>query len=259
VKKIKIKEYAFICAIIGIMIYFFLDSQVEPAVRPDNMLTPIEQVFQATGAQLEDVYVDGWVRLEEQEMTLEQLKTIAFAAVKDLSDAESNIQIQMSSGTYHSTVRAQGETKTRDVMATAQIIRPSDSQPGKAEVFLVIHVEEKGITIDIGNIEKRMQEILRKNGGQTSITTCLSGWVSGKLEEEKMQRITRQAFHVINARITEGVSSPQFVSYAGITSSIDRSVKVGKNLINLNVAMRHNSTEERTYVTAATPIITLEY
>lgn len=253
------KVFIICCGILGLIFSLSNIWRSYQTVALDHNTTKIEQAFFATGAELHDVRVNGWVHVKTVDPHVEVLTALAQAAVSAVIEQDQQILYQTSTGPYHTTVQAIGKTSSTYVVATAQHIRPLEHPADTPETYLTINVESTGHTIDIQSLERKVKGILLEKGDQSTITTCLSGWVSGKLEEEKMAHLIRQAFHRIDARIIEGITSPTFVSYAGLSEAIDRSVKIGKNHINVNIAMRHNSKEDRTYVTAATPVITHEY
>lgn len=250
-----------LCGIIVLIAIMYYKTEQVAAfdVRNCSNLTPLEQAFTATGAELQEVNVSAWVHLAQQDQNIERMAEIAGETANLLAGPSANIELYKSEGDYHTTVQVVGKTTTQITTITAQVVRPLEKRGEKTEAYLSIKLEQKDNNVDIKALEDKILSIIKKNGNLFSITTCLSGWVSGKLEEEKMTQVIRQAFQKVQAHIVEGIASPHFVSYAGMTESIDRSVTVGKKNINLNIAMRHHSTENRTYVTAATPIITSEY
>jgi|GEM_PF-6019754 len=241
--------------VIAIMLLLSSSSEIVLSSTPEN-ITSLEHAFIATGAELKEVSISGWVRVNTKETDLGALNDLAIRIAHELSEPESTVICNTISGSGQTTIRAITQNEKQNVTATVQVMEQLLNNP---ETYLLIDIEKKDGSTGIGCFEQKILGIIRKNGEQYTITTCLSGWVNGKLEEEKMTRLAKQAFLSVNGRVIEGINTPQFVSYAGITEAIDRSVCVGKNSINLNIAMRHNNIEQRTYVTAATPLITHEY
>lgn len=227
-------------------------------VMPAKEATVLEKAFYATGATLQDVSVNGWVQLPQGELTAAELGKVVEDAARALGFPARDLAYKTYRGDSHITIQACRKSAQQNLVITAQVLKPAGGSSA-AEAYLSINVEENDMGTDIGALEQTLLRALKENGSSYTITTCLSGWVSGKLEEEKMRRLIRQGFQQAEARVEDGITSPHFISYAGATEAIDRSVLIGKKNINLNIAMRHHSTEERTYVTAASPIITCEY
>ena len=230
----------------------------ETLVPPGKEATVLEKAFYATGANLQDVSLNGWVRLDPGELTAEALGRVVEDSARAMGVPATELAYKTYAGPSHITVQACSKSARQSTIITAQVLKPAGGQPS-AESYLSINIAENDPDTDIGALEKKLLGAVKEKGSSYTITTCLSGWVSGKLEEEKMRRLIRQGFQLAEARVEDGITSPHLVSYAGATDAIDRSVLIGKKYINLNIAMRHHSTEDRTYVTAASPIITCEY
>lgn len=215
--------------------------------------TPLEEVFIITGAEGGAVTINGWVKVNADQIALNQPDEISKRVAGDIAMTNDKISCEAIDGADYRAFRAVTRTSNLSIDVTTKIM-----ESGK-DVYLVINVEKHDGVSDFKSIEGLIYDIMQKKGDQLVITTCLSGWVNGKLEEEKMKQLVKLAFHKVNGRIVEGVSGSQFVSYTGFTRAIERFVFIGRNRINLNIAMRHNNSEMRTYVTVATPVITKEY
>jgi len=227
-------------------------------VVPAQESTVLEKAFYATGANLQEVSVNGWAKLAQGELTAAELRRVVEDSARAMGSPATELEYKTYTGVSHTTVQAFSKSDHQNMIITAQVLKPAGGR-STAEAYLSLNVEKNDTGTDVGALEKKLLRVVKEKGSSYTITTCLSGWVSGKLEEEKMRRLIRQGFQQVEARVEDGITSPHLVSYAGATDAIDRSVLVGKKNINLNIAMRHHSTEDRTYVTAASPIITCEY
>ncbi|MBC8016841.1 MAG: YwmB family TATA-box binding protein, partial [Sporomusaceae bacterium] len=106
---------------------------------------------------------------------------------------------------------------------------------------------------------EKITGIIEKFGSSPQISTCLIGWLDGKLIDGEEHRLLERAFMVIDARIINKINTEQFVSYTGFTSEITNWLQVADEKINLNIAMRYSPYDNRTYITIGSPIITQEY
>ena len=101
--------------------------------------------------------------------------------------------------------------------------------------------------------------IFEKYGIDPDINICITGSLEGKLKEEELESICAKVFEVTGAGGVEGIRDGGLISVSAFAPSIKDSVKVNGKDINLNIAIRYNSYEEKTYIWLATPIITTEY
>jgi len=85
------------------------------------------------------------------------------------------------------------------------------------------------------------------------------GTFEGKLESSnKVKKITK-TLQVINGNKIEGIMDESIISISAYSPNIDRFIYTGNNKMNLNIAMRYNEYEGKTYYWIGSPIITIEY
>ena len=126
--------------------------------------------------------------------------------------------------------------------------------------YIVINMEGKeDETISIKHMQEKITHITKKNGHSPQISTCLIGWLDGKLMDGECRETLTRAFMVIDAMIIDQLDAGNFSSYTGFTPNVSDWLQVGDKKINLNIAIRYSQYDNRTYVTIASPIITQEY
>ncbi len=87
----------------------------------------------------------------------------------------------------------------------------------------------------------------------------LTGSVDGRLGEDEIGDICLRAFKRVGADKVEGMNDNGLVSVSAFAPSISESVSVKGKKVNMNIAVRYNSYEGKTYIWLATPVITTEY
>jgi len=104
-----------------------------------------------------------------------------------------------------------------------------------------------------------LTKVFEKFGIEADVNICITGSIEGKPEESELEEICRNAFKAAEAKEVEGIRDNGLISVSAFAPSIDGSVKVNGRDINLNIAIRYNSYEGKTYIWLATPVITTEY
>ena len=128
------------------------------------------------------------------------------------------------------------------------------------EGYLVVNVEAKAEgNISISQMQEKITRITNNFGTSPHISTCLIGWLDGKLKDGEWHQYLSDAFISVDAIIIDKLEADHFVSYTGFTSEIAEWLRVENKKINLNIAMRYSQYDNRTYVTIGSPIITREY
>ncbi|QIB27649.1 YwmB family TATA-box binding protein [Caloranaerobacter azorensis] len=91
------------------------------------------------------------------------------------------------------------------------------------------------------------------------ITTCIIGTFDGKLnEDEKIKKVSK-ALNSINGRKVEGLFNDSLISISAYSPLIDEFIYTGNNKMNVNIALRYNEYEDKTYIWIGTPIISIGY
>lgn len=106
---------------------------------------------------------------------------------------------------------------------------------------------------------KRLTGALESYGMQPDVNICMTGSMDGKLNDNELETVFERIFKSAGADKVEGMRDGGLVSVSAFSPVIDEAVRVNGKRINLNVAVRYNSYEGKTYIWLATPVITTEY
>lgn len=241
--------------VVFIVLFFGWYSQAENSMHYGHAM---RQALAATGAELRESSVNGWAQLPSAALSDEELSALATNAVAKADFRAAEVALVSDAGPHHRLVRAEGKRDGLHAVAIAQVLYPR-RENAAPEAYLVVNVE----AVDSPEmVEKQRQAVLEafKAAGSTPhVTTCLVGQLNGKLEREQMQGRLRKAFLILEASIDEGVTGRDFASYAGFTPRLPETLTVGNRLVNINMAMRYSSYDDRTYVMIGSPVITREY
>ncbi|WP_427337923.1 YwmB family TATA-box binding protein [Caloranaerobacter sp. DY30410] len=141
---------------------------------------------------------------------------------------------------------------------TAIISSYKDPYDNTGETDLVIDVVQeytKGLKKTIDEISN----IYNNFNAKPEITTCIIGTFDGKLnEDEKIKKVSK-ALSSINGRKVEGFFNDSLVSISAYSPAIDEFIYTGNNKMNVNIALRYNEYEDKTYIWIGTPIISIGY
>lgn len=100
---------------------------------------------------------------------------------------------------------------------------------------------------------------LEKRGIEFETNISVTGSVDGKMEKEEIEALYTRAFRSIGANDVEGIDNNGLVSVSAFSPAIGDAVRVNGKNVNLNMAARYNSYEDKTYIWLAAPVITIEY
>ncbi len=116
------------------------------------------------------------------------------------------------------------------------------------------------LTITEFEITRRcVEQVFRRHKIKPDVNSCITGSFEGKLSQEEMDDICRMIFKGADAMKIDGIKDSNLISVTAYSPSIRSYIKVRDNRVNLNIAIRYNSYEDKTYLWLATPVITTEY
>lgn len=106
---------------------------------------------------------------------------------------------------------------------------------------------------------RRMEEDFRERRGCPTISSTLVGYCDKKIDREEVWKLCMTILNRAKAEQIDIMEDGKLISMTGHTSLIEDSYRTLKGEVNINVAARYNSFEDRTYVFIGTPIINIEY
>lgn len=127
------------------------------------------------------------------------------------------------------------------------------------ETTLFINLIKSGKTFNISGIMERIESIFNKFNKPVEITTCIIGTIEGKLKEADLKKSVTKSMKKVKGKIVEEYFDSSISSYTAFTPLIENSIFSGEKKVNLNLAIRYNEYENKTYIWIGTPIITTGY
>lgn len=104
-----------------------------------------------------------------------------------------------------------------------------------------------------------LEKTLNAHGIKPKFNSCITGCFDGKKDSKALNEACARIFAEAGARKVEGIREGSLISVSAFSSAIRESVNDNGNKVNLNLAIRYNSYEDKTYLWLATPVITTEY
>lgn len=153
-------------------------------------------------------------------------------------------------------IEASGVTKSNIAVTIHMLLNQKDST---AKPEISVSMTQYGSTTGLDSIRKKTLSILRKNNVNPKVNVCIIGRINGKYSASEQNEICEKVFEEIGATKINTVKADQFVSVEAYSQSMETSIQTGEEKTNINVAMRYNSLEDKTYIWLATPVITVEY
>ncbi|RKD31537.1 YwmB family TATA-box binding protein [Thermohalobacter berrensis] len=127
------------------------------------------------------------------------------------------------------------------------------------ETDLVIDVIENKNASKIERVINRVKEVFKNFNTKPQITTCITGTFKGKLKEKDIYKKITRALQSVDAKKVEGLTDPSVISISAYSPYLKNYIYTGNKKMNINLAVRYNQYEDKTYIWLANPIITIGY
>lgn len=222
--------------------------------------TTLIKAFNSSGAELLTSEVYFWGNLDEKYSSLNEMESFISSFCTDLGIGN-NKTLSLRDGKNDFLEEMQIHSLISDgriLNVTFQINKNSGYQQKK---IVSVYVTEDLKCSKLEGTTKTIVNVFKKYKINPNINSCLSGIYDGKLSTERSKDISSNILSVVSAKEVEGIHDNNLISvsaYSPFISSSD-SINVNGKKINLNIAIRYNSYENRTYIWLATPVITTEY
>lgn len=226
---------------------------------PVTMREPLSIAMQATGAEVNKVYIVGNGRVTMKGGVTDGLKRIVEESARMLGVEKGSYEIEERASDARRSVSLFSGKGTTQTMIWAK--QRTEEVTGKNDVELIVKIVEKSPEEkDIIGHRDRIYATIQNFKSTPRITTCLEGYLDGKLRKDEWALYLRDAFDAIGAGIHTVTDSGAYMSYTGYSPLIwDEGITVGGDQININMAMRYHSFDQRTYIVIGSPVITVEY
>lgn len=254
------KKFTFVAIVFILVVSIFIILIQEH--KTENATGAIlQKAFDATGAKLvsSEIYMRGKLEAENFEYAddrQELLCDIITGAGGDIANLKPVFSFIDNDSSYG--------TETDYIINDNSSIHISILKSRHQEPAEVYHV-----SISLTNTSQQPEMAALAAGIKTALKNrynmkptlnmCIIGSLDGNLKDSDLENICARIFKSAGADKIEGMRDKGLISVSAFSPSINEAVRVNGKQVNLNVAVRYNSYEGKTYIWLATPVITTEY
>lgn len=243
---------------VGIMLSVLVWCGYEQHSRAEEP-EPLSAAMLATGANVEELSVNGWAKLPLKDADEAYLERVVVIAMEQLGFTPADYRISRSQNGQQQILRADATADYFHGIVAAETIRSTGNKLDSG-AYVVITIETKPKqNRELLHWRDTITGILKNFGGSPRISSCLVGWLNGKLKDGEWDQRLDNGFAAAKGVPVDKMKDTNFASYTGFSPAISDFLQVGSNKVNLNLAMRYSPYDDRTYVTVGSPVITREY
>lgn len=214
------------------------------------------KAFNTTGAKFHRLTINDWRRVT---IPSGQKNDITFfdSQVKKIFPVDRLPLYKIEKSNKLNTIEAQGILQ-HGVLAriTLSFVSPP-ANTTKHEGYLITSFTSQNSIKPAYYINRFFTGMMENQQSHKSV--IISGFIDSKLESWQTNNIIGKAAEVLSIQNMDVSQEGQLVSITGYSSHIQSILTVEKKSVNINMALRYNSVENRTMVYIGTPLITSEY
>ena len=153
-------------------------------------------------------------------------------------------------------IEISGITKeNRAVDINLQLNDASKGEENAITVAITEYDSMEGLEI----IKKEVSIILKRYKIHTKVNSCITGSLVGKYGNLQIDEICDKILKGAEAEKISATKDRNLISVCAYSHNLGSTLHVSGKKMNLNLAIRYNSLEDKTYIWLASPVITTEY
>ena len=220
-----------------------------------NILEEVGGDFIEGDLNMGGVILDEFSNISTMKDLSEKIKTTLGITEIQLDESEEDLIIE-EEGFNQVTLYGNDEKQN---MITLILTSYLDSKGINGETTLFINLIKNQQNFKLNDIIDKVENIFENFGRTVDTTTCIIGTIEGRLDSREIEDNAIRSIKRSKGNIVEEYQDSSLLSFTAYTPLVDRYIYSGDKKINLNLAVRYNENEGKTYIWIGTPIITIGY
>ncbi|HHV30159.1 YwmB family TATA-box binding protein [Acetivibrio mesophilus] len=238
-----------------ILIILFTIGYAKLYYNKGSSSTALKEAFIASGATLANTEFYVWAKTGNN---FEELSKMVDNLVKDMNVENNDLYSRrLITNDLVDKIEIIGTVgKGKRINISAQSNRSQqDAEKSYISVSLTSGPQEFGLE----DIHDDLINVLNKYKIDSELNICITGYFDGKMDYEDLNKMSKKILKSAGAKKVNGIAEKNLISVSAFAPGIDNSIMVNGERVNMNIAIRYNSYENKTYIWLATPVITVEY
>lgn len=248
-----LKNYSSIIAFVGILTFIIIPLY-QITTPSEDYLDIVSKSFQGTKAEFCELNIEAWAQINKKGLSSQELYFIYDDLAKILSLTEKNRAVEH----YSDFIGISHQEQVKENVYLQLSLQAFQSEGLESGTFLGIQVNSDDLE-ESREYVNLLEYIFESLNCKTQIGVTFVGYFSGKLEEKELYQKSALAFSTVNAQVLEGIHTKELLSLTGYSPICKNYLDVNGKKINLNVALRYHTVDNKTYIHIGAPLIFQEY
>lgn len=238
--------------IIGIMISIFIILGYNPVMSYENkpMEESVQKAFKYSGAKINTININGWAIVQEKFIGIDLMKKWIEDIRKELN--LENVKLTEKDYNTFREVKMEYSGDEKRVVVIFQSLHEDVPQ-----TYLIVdeYLDDFRYINDKTDIERVFENYNKK----PEISILCEGTFDGRKSYNELEAIKNKVINSIHGSVINEGYYDNFISTTAYSPEIKEYIAIGGEKININVALRYSSYDDKTHIYIGSPIITSEY
>lgn len=217
----------------------------------DSLITSMN----STKAQVMESTISAWAKIDDSFMTAEQLTKELAEAVTILKPEESTLNIKSDSSDGVNRQTLSGNMGNKYYNIEVESVKTDKG----GETYMLMDVSINNSSSELASEREKVATYYQNKRVKANISSCVIGVYDGKLTENAMRSKIADAMSSVKAKEVEGLSNDEINSISAFSGNINNFVLSNNKKVNMQIAMRYSSYDNKTYIWIGSPLINVEY
>jgi len=211
--------------------------------------------FESIGADVLESTISCWTKFNDRFLTIEQLEAEMTGIVNRMNPDNTVVSKSVESDNQLSKIMLYGSKDNK----TYSIAMESVKHETAGETYVVIDVCMDKSYEDLISERQNIIKALEVDESSINFSSCIIGTYKGKLTEAEADKKSGIALESINAKKVEGIENEELRSISAFSSNVESYVMSDQARVNVQLAIRYSSYDDKTYIWIGTPLIPMGY
>lgn len=238
-----------------LVIAVVLSSRLGNLSRQTAIEDSLIKSMNSTKAQVMESTIGAWAQVNNQFLTEEQIDAEMMLILEIIKPEKSTINIikENNDEINKQTLHASAGNKHYNI--AVESIKTEKS----GETYVVMDVSIDSSSIELTSERQKLEQYFSGRGKNPEISSCIVGVYNGKLDENEMQMKVKDALTAVKAKQVEGLITNEVNSISAFSGNINDFILSNNKKVNMQIAMRYSSYDDKTYIWIGSPLIQVEY
>lgn len=241
----------FVCALLTFGSYDAAAYPVKTLTEEEALITS----FESTGADALESTISCWTKLNDKFLNINQVEAEMTRVISDIKPDKATVVKNIESGEQLNKIVLYGSKGNK----TYNIAIESVKQENGGETYIVIDASMDNSYKDLRAERQNIVNAIQADESSMNFSSCIIGTYKGKLASLEADKRSRAALQAINAKKVEGIETEELKSISAFSNSVGGYVMSDQSRVNVQVAIRYSSYDDKTYIWIGTPLIPIEY